>query len=256
MTPRTSATAMPTASPGAPMSCTSRSQCSTPAPWNRRKRCSGGSPSCSAKAPESGRTTGSSTLSRPRKRIGPSATDSRNLLEVTMSAMQSAVRRRRRSPDLVATYRFGLLALKRHRKGRSARTVFRRHGSRAFSTVLEIMQHRSSEETELWHWLGLPTSARRLAARGSHLAYGELESLHRRPLPGVVRRIAAGGPGHDVAAVIPPYVTPGIVDSGARPQVIAHVTGTPVGVIPPLRDGRVTLDLGHVAGIWMVPAAG
>src|SRR6187399_710104 len=31
--------------------------CSTPAPWNRRKRCSGGPRSCSAKAPASGRRT-------------------------------------------------------------------------------------------------------------------------------------------------------------------------------------------------------
>src|SRR5262245_55335658 len=42
----------------------------------------------------------------------------------------AAVRRRRRAPDLVATYRFGLLAFKRHRKGRSARTLDRRANKR------------------------------------------------------------------------------------------------------------------------------
>src|SRR5215470_10070909 len=49
--------AMPTAPPGAPMSCTSKSSCSAPAPLNRRKRCSDGSWNILVKDPASGRRT-------------------------------------------------------------------------------------------------------------------------------------------------------------------------------------------------------
>src|SRR5438552_16017375 len=88
MTLRTSATARPVlASPGATMSCSSRSPCSTRAPRNRRKRCTGGPWSCSAKVPASGRRTCSSTFSRPPKRTGPSATASRHSFETIPESM-------------------------------------------------------------------------------------------------------------------------------------------------------------------------
>jgi Tautomerase enzyme len=48
---------MPMASPAARIPSTSRSLCSTPAPLNRRKRCSGGSRSCLAKTLASGPRT-------------------------------------------------------------------------------------------------------------------------------------------------------------------------------------------------------
>src|SRR5947209_8955448 len=82
----------------------------------------------------------------------------------------------------------------------------------------------------------------------------ECASLHLRPLPRIIRRIAAGRTGHPIAIVIAPHVRPRIVHARASAEIIADPTGTPVGGVTALLNRWITSDLGHSPCVGMVPA--
>src|SRR5258707_9040221 len=81
-------------------------------------------------------------------------------------------------------------------------------------------------------------------------------SLHLRPLPGIIGRIATGRTRHLVAIVVAPHVRPRIVHARARAEIIADPTGPAVGVVTTLLHPWITGDLGHTPGVGVVPASG